>query len=165
MAVIFFDGSRFHEQVLKRLTQRNNLVKLFQIVTSGFREDFLISSCPYSAKKSSPPPPTHRGHVFQQINISLTNFEKGHPKNIPVKLLQNQTRGFRKEDFFKNFFKFISSPLPAPLGGHVLRHIKISRTILYKRAMMALDCSPELFFPTNEFYIFVPLVPTCHPQF
>ena len=30
--------------------------------------------------------------------------------------------------------------------------------------MMALDCSPESFSPTNEFYIFVPLVPTCEPR-
>ena len=29
--------------------------------------------------------------------------------------------------------------------------------------MMALDRSPESFFPTNEFYIFVPLVRTCDP--
>ena len=29
---------------------------------------------------------------------------------------------------------------------------------------MALDCSPESFSPTNEFYIFVPLVPTCDPR-
>ena len=29
---------------------------------------------------------------------------------------------------------------------------------------MALDRSPESFFPTNEFYIFVPLVPTCDPR-
>ena len=29
--------------------------------------------------------------------------------------------------------------------------------------MMALNRSPESFSPTNEFYIFVPLVPTCAP--
>ena len=29
--------------------------------------------------------------------------------------------------------------------------------------MMALDSSPESFSPTNEFYIFVPLVQTCDP--
>ena len=29
---------------------------------------------------------------------------------------------------------------------------------------MALDRSPESFFPTNELYIFVPLVPTCDPR-
>ena len=34
-----------------------------------------------------------------------------------------------------------------------------------KRAIIALDCSPESFFPTNEFYIFVPLVQTSDPQF
>ena len=34
-----------------------------------------------------------------------------------------------------------------------------------KRAMMALDRSPESIFPTNEFYIFVPLVQTSVPRF
>ena len=29
---------------------------------------------------------------------------------------------------------------------------------------MALDRSPESFSPTNEFYIFAPLVPTCDPR-
>ena len=33
-----------------------------------------------------------------------------------------------------------------------------------KRAMMALNRSPESFSPTNAFYIFVPLVPTCDPR-
>ena len=29
---------------------------------------------------------------------------------------------------------------------------------------MALDRSPEPFSPTDKFYIFVPLVPTCDPR-
>ena len=127
MVAMFFDGSNF----------ANNLVKLFQILTRGFGEDFLrISLCPYSAK-SPPPllggpcfstdqnfannlvklfqiltsgfgevdflrissysaksPPHHSGHVFRRIKISRTSFEKGHPRNIPLKLFQNRTRGF-----------------------------------------------------------------------
>ena len=34
----------------------------------------------------------HGGHVFQRIKISRTVFEKGHPRNNPVKLFQNQTK-------------------------------------------------------------------------
>ena len=30
----------------------------------------------------------HQSHVYRQIKISLTLFEKGHPRNIPVKLFQ-----------------------------------------------------------------------------
>ena len=33
-----------------------------------------------------------------------------------------------------------------------------------KDSWMALDRSPESFSPQNEFYIFVPLVPTCDPR-
>ena len=47
-------------------------------------------------QKASPPPP-HGGHVFRRIKIWRTFFEKGHPKNNPVKLFQNLTSGFREE--------------------------------------------------------------------
>ena len=43
--------------------------------------------------------PSHGGHVFKRIKISPTLFEKGHPKNNPVKLFQNLTSGFRGEEF------------------------------------------------------------------
>ena len=83
------------------------LFQNFQNRTRGFREeDFLrISSCPYSAKKKSlpppppPPPPPNSGHVFPWVKISRTIFEKGHPRNNPVKLFQNLTSGFRGEEF------------------------------------------------------------------
>ena len=44
--------------------------------------------------------PPHGGHAFCKIKISRTDFEKGQPRNIPVKLFQNRTRSFREEDFF-----------------------------------------------------------------
>ena len=46
-----------------------------------------------------PPPPPHGGHVFRQIAILRRIFEKGHPRNNPVKLFQNLTSGFRGEEF------------------------------------------------------------------
>ena len=80
----------------------------------GFgEEDFLrISSCPYSAKSL----PSHGGHVFWQIKIWRTFFERGHPRNIPVKLFQNLTRGFRGEDFLiiSSCPYRAKSPLPPP---------------------------------------------------
>ena len=36
---------------------------------------------------------------FGRIKLSRKLFEKGHPRNIPVKLFQNQTSGSRGEDF------------------------------------------------------------------
>ena len=74
---------------------RNIPVKLFQNLTNIFGEDFLrISSCPYIVQEA----PIHQSHVFGQIKISQTLFEKGHPRNIPVKLFQNLTSGFGEED-------------------------------------------------------------------
>ena len=77
--------------------QRNIPVKLFQNLTSSFgEEDFLrISSCPYIVQEA----PIHQSHVFGRIKISRTIIEKGHPRNIPVKLFQNLTYGFREKDF------------------------------------------------------------------
>ena len=71
-------------------------MKLFQNLTISFgEENFLeISSCPYIVHKA----PIHQSHVFRRIKISQTTFEKGHPRNIPVKLFQNLTNGFGEED-------------------------------------------------------------------
>ena len=38
-------------------------------------------------------------HVNWQIKISRTIFEKGHSRNISIKLFQNLTSTFREEDF------------------------------------------------------------------
>ena len=46
--------------------------------------------------------PIHQSHVYGRIKISQTIFGKCHPKNIPVKLFQNRTSGFRK-DFLRIF--------------------------------------------------------------
>ena len=70
---------------------KNISMKLFQNLTSGFREeDFLrISSCPYS--ESSP-------HSLEPCLMMNQNFptisEKGHSRNISVKLYQNLISGF-----------------------------------------------------------------------
>ena len=35
--------------------------------------------------------PIHQSHIYRKIKILRTIFEKGHPRNIPVKLFQNLT--------------------------------------------------------------------------
>ena len=77
---------------------RNIPVKLFQNLTSSFREgDFLrISSCPIM-----PEAPIHQSHAFGRIKILPTIFEKGHQRNIPVKLFQNLTSGFGEKSFLR----------------------------------------------------------------
>ena len=45
--------------------------------------------------------PIHQSHVYGRIKILQTIFEKGHPRNIPVKLFQNLTIGFGEEDFLR----------------------------------------------------------------
>ena len=38
--------------------------------------------------------PIHQSHIYRQIKILQTFFEKGHSRNIPVKLFQNLTSSF-----------------------------------------------------------------------
>ena len=81
---MFLGGSKFRKQFLK----------LFQNLTSSFREeDFLrISPCPYSARSPHSPEPCLR------TDQNFANkFWKGHPRNIPAKLFQNLTSGFEEE--------------------------------------------------------------------
>ena len=44
--------------------------------------------------------PIHQSHIYRQIKILQTVFEKGHPRNIAVKLFQNLTSSFG-EDFLR----------------------------------------------------------------
>ena len=45
--------------------------------------------------------PINQSLVYGRIKISRTIFEKGHLRNIPVKLFQNQTCSFWEEDFMR----------------------------------------------------------------
>ena len=80
---------------------RNNLVKLFQILTSSFGEDFFWEFLHVRIVQNAP---IHQSHVYSRINLLRTSFEKGHPRKIPVKLFQNWTSGFREEDFFRSSY-------------------------------------------------------------
>ena len=95
-----YGGIKISRTLFEKGYPRNIPVKLFQNLTSSFgEEEFLrISSCPYIVQEA----PIHQSHVFWQIKISQT-IEKGHPRNIPVKLFQNLTSGFRGEDFLRIF--------------------------------------------------------------
>ena len=73
---------------------RNISVKLFQNLTSRFREeDFLrISLCTNSANSPHSPEPC----LSTDQNFAKS-FVKGHPRIIPVKSFQNHTSHFREE--------------------------------------------------------------------
>ena len=43
----------------------------------------------------------HQSHVYGRIKILQTIYEKGHTRNIPVKIFQNLTSGFGEEDFLR----------------------------------------------------------------
>ena len=67
-----------------------------------------------------------------QIKILRTIFEKGHQRNIPVKLFQNLTSSFGEEDFLRiSLCPFIVQEDPIH-QSHVFGRIKISQTIFEK---------------------------------
>ena len=45
--------------------------------------------------------PFTRAMFMDGSKFSRTIFEKGHPRNIPVKLFQNLTRSFGEKDFLR----------------------------------------------------------------
>ena len=45
--------------------------------------------------------PIQQSHIYKQITILPTIFEKGHPRNIPVKLVQNLTSSFGEKKFLR----------------------------------------------------------------
>ena len=94
-----YEGIKISRTLFEKDHPRNIPVKLFQNLTSSVgQQDFLnISSCPYIVQEA----PIHQSHVFGRIEISQTIFEKGHPRNIPVKLFQNWTSGFEEEDLLR----------------------------------------------------------------
>ena len=87
------------QTVFEKGHQRNIAVKLFQNLTSSFREeDFLrISSCPYSART---PPPFTRAMFMDGSKFCAHFFEKGHQRNIAVILFQKSDQQFRRRRFF-----------------------------------------------------------------
>ena len=91
------DGSKLQQNSLKKGHPRNIPVKLFQNQTDGSRIFFFFSEFLHVLIVQEAP--IHQSHVYGWIKISPTTFEKGHPRNIPVKLFQNQTISYKGEDF------------------------------------------------------------------
>ena len=92
--------------------------------------------------------PIHQSHTYRQIKIFLRifqvpivqeapihqshHFEKGHPRNIPVKLFQNLISSFGEEDFLRiSSCPYIVQEAPIH-QSHVFKGIKISKTIFEK---------------------------------
>ena len=94
---MFREGSKFRKQYLKRVTQGTflwNYFKIWPAISGKIFHKFLLHV--HIVQKA----PIHQSHVNGRIKISRTFFEKGHTRNIPVKLFQNRTSRFW-EDFLR----------------------------------------------------------------
>ena len=81
--------------------QRNIPVKLFQNLTSSFREDFLrISSCPYSARSPHSPEP-----CFWVDQNFANMLWKGSPKEHSCEIISKSDERFQRRRFLKNCLK------------------------------------------------------------
>ena len=91
-------------------------MKLFQNLTSSFREDFFrISSCLYDAKSPHSPEPC----LWTDQSFS-NNFEKGHSRNISMKIFQNLTSSFGEEDLLRISSCQYSAKIPHLPEPHLL---------------------------------------------
>ena len=91
------DGSKFCEQVLKRVTEGTFLWNYFKIWPAVSEKKIFLEFLHVRIVQEAP---IHQSHVYGWIKISQSIFEKGHLRNIPVKLFQNLTSGFG-EDFLR----------------------------------------------------------------
>ena len=87
------DGLKFREQFLRKITQGTLLWNYYKIWPT-VSEKRIFQEFLQCKKPHSPEPCLWTDQNF-------TNIEKGHPRNIPEKLFQNQTSGFREEDFLR----------------------------------------------------------------
>ena len=58
--------------------------------------------------------PIHQSHIYRQIKILQTIFEKGHPRNIPVKLFQNLTSSFGEKSLRISSCPYSAKSLHSP---------------------------------------------------
>ena len=75
--------------------------------------------------------PIHQSHVYGRIKILRTIFEKGHQRNIPVKLFQILTSSFGEDSLRISSCPYIAQEAPIQ-QSHVFGRIKISQTIYEK---------------------------------
>ena len=76
--------------------------------------------------------PIHQSHVYRRIKILRIIFEKGHKRNIPVKLFQNLICSFGEEGFLRiSLCPYIMQEASIH-QSHVFGRIKISQTIYEK---------------------------------
>ena len=102
---MFMDGSKFREQVLKRVTQGTFLWNYFKIWPAVSEKK--IFSCPYSARSPHSPEPC----LWMDQNFA-DNFWKGSPKEHSCEIISKSDQRFRRRRFFKNFFMSIKCKKP-----------------------------------------------------
>ena len=82
--------------IFEKAYSRNNSMKLFQNLTSCFREDFLrISSCPYSASSLHSPK-----LCLLKDQTFANSFCKRSPKEHPYEIIPKPDQAFQRRRFF-----------------------------------------------------------------
>ena len=89
---------RISQTIFGKGHPRNIPLKLFQNLTGSLRKENFQE---FPHVRIVQVAPIHHSHAYCWIKISWTNFEKGHARNIPVKLFQNLTSNFREDDFLR----------------------------------------------------------------
>ena len=105
MAAMFFHGSKFREQSLKRITQGTilwNYFKIWQAVSEEKNfEEFIIS--PYSEKSLPHPHPSR----FSTDQNFANNFWKGSHKKQACEIIAKSDQRFQRRRFLKISLKKI----------------------------------------------------------
>ena len=109
MAAMFFDGSKFHEQ-LSQGTILQNYSKFWSAVSEEKNfKNFLKS---IECKKSPPPPPQQP--CFSMDQNFTNSFWKGPPKKQSCEIILNSDQWFQRRRILKHFFKSIECKKSPP---------------------------------------------------
>ena len=91
-----FGRIKISQTIFEKGHPKNIPAKVFQNLTSCFKEDFLrISSCPYSARSPHSPEPC----LWTDLNFANT-FWKGSPKEHSCEIISKSDQRFRRRRFF-----------------------------------------------------------------
>ena len=99
-------GSKFHEHFLKKATQRNIPVKLFQNLASSFGEEDYFKNFFLSIYCKKPP---FTRAMFMDGSKFRKHFLKRVTKDHSSEIISKSDQQFRRRRFFKNFFMYLYS--------------------------------------------------------
>ena len=142
---------------------RNISVKLFQNLTSSFREEIFLrtSLCPYSAKKPPPPPPPPPRPCCSTDQNFMNNFWKVSPQEQSCEIISKSDKRFTKRRILKNFSEVHQVKKASPPPHSIWIEMYDGYSLFWLSIFISIIKWEILKFTTNKRYHFMSAYPYC----